>query len=123
VTPASRRILVVDDNPDVAHSFALLLEIIGNTVMTAPDGPTALTLVRDFKPEVIFLDIGLPGMDGYEVARHLRQEYGCGKFKLFALSGYGRDEDKQRSQQAGFDLHLVKPVDFDIIEELLANLS
>lgn len=68
---ASRRILVVDDNPDVAHSFAMLLEIIGHQVMIAPDGPTALGMVETFRPEIIFLDIGLPGMDGYEVARRL----------------------------------------------------
>lgn len=119
-TPESLRILVVDDNPDVAHSFTLLLDLMGHKVEIAPDGPTALRMVQSFMPEVIFLDIGLPGMDGYEVARQLRQTYAADTFKLFALSGYGDEKDKQRSLQAGFDLHLVKPVDLDIVEKLLA---
>lgn len=118
---ASRRILVVDDNPDVAHSFAMLLEIIGHQVMIAPDGPTALGMVETFRPEIIFLDIGLPGMDGHEVARRLRQTHGIGQFRLFALSGYGNKQDKERSRQAGFDRHLVKPLDMDSVEELLAT--
>lgn len=117
--PASRRILVVDDNPDVSHSFAMLLELMGHKVTTAPDGPTALAMVAASRPEVIFLDIGLPGMDGHEVARRLRQAHGAEAFKLFALSGYGREEDRQRSRQAGFDQHLIKPVELDVIEKLL----
>jgi CheY-like chemotaxis protein len=94
---------------------------MGHEVSIAPDGPSALSMVQKSMPEVVFLDIGLPGMDGYEVARRLREAHGSGKFKLYALSGYGRSEDLLRSAQAGFDQHLAKPVEFDDIEALLAS--
>lgn len=118
---ASRRVLVVDDNPDVAQSFTMLLEVMGYNVAIATDGPSALDMISKYQPEIIFLDIGLPGMDGYEVAQHLRQAHELGAFKLYALSGYGTSEDRRHSEQVGFDRYLVKPVDFDTLKQLLAT--
>jgi CheY-like chemotaxis protein len=112
-----RRILVVDDSQDSAESLALLLELHGHEVRTAFAGPAALETASAFCPDVVLLDIGLPGMDGYEVARRLRAEHGgC---RLIALTGYGRDDDRRRSREAGFDHHLVKPVDLEELTRLL----
>jgi signal transduction histidine kinase/DNA-binding response OmpR family regulator len=107
----ARRILVVDDNVDAAESLAVLLGIWGHEVQVAHDGVAALELAPKFDPELVFLDIGLPEMNGYDVARHLRQDTGLTKAKYIALSGYGTEHDQRRSREAGFDLHLVKPVD------------
>lgn len=110
--PSDRnRILVVDDNADLAQATAQLLSLHGYEVRTAYDGPSALEAAVHFAPHVCVLDIGLPVMDGYEVARRLRQ---CVlDLRLIAISGYGRDGDQRRSQEAGFDAHLVKPVDWN----------
>jgi PAS domain S-box-containing protein len=116
-----RRVLVVDDNRDSAESIALLAEIWGHEVRTALDGPSALEIAAAYRPEVILLDIGLPGMDGYEVARRLRQRAGGGPV-LVAMTGYGMEEDRRRSREAGFDHHLVKPVDPEGLRALLADL-
>ncbi len=116
---ASRRVLLVDDNPDALETSVMLLEMMGHTVETAADGVKAVDVARTFKPEVMFLDLGLPGRDGYEVARILRQEFPKGTLLLIALSGYGQDEDRRRTREAGFDEHLVKPVDPDVLERLL----
>ena len=105
------RILVVDDNADSAESMALLLSLSGHETRTAGDGPAALEAFRAFRPAVVLLDIGLPGMDGYEVARRLRAEAGEAGATLVAVTGYGEDYDRQRAREAGFDHHLVKPVD------------
>jgi PAS domain S-box-containing protein len=115
------RILVVDDNVDGAKSLALLLRLEGgHEVRVAHDGPAALELARDFHPDVVFLDIGLPkGMDGYEVARRLRQQPGLGEALLVALTGFGQEEDRRRSLAAGFHAHLVKPVNPDLLREIL----
>jgi PAS domain S-box-containing protein len=118
-----RRILVVDDNVDAAASLAMLLQVEQHDVRTAHDGPTALHVAEAFRPEVIFLDIGLPRMDGYEVARRLRKQAGLEKTLLVALTGYGQEEDRRRSQQAGFDAHLVKPADPVALQQLLAGLG
>ena len=120
-TPASagQRILVVDDNLDSAESLALLLGFQGHEVRTAGDGPGAIETARSFQPEVVFLDIGLPGMDGYEVARNLRADPGLDGAILIAMTGYGREEDVRRALESGFDRHLTKPVDFAEIEKLL----
>jgi PAS domain S-box-containing protein len=115
---AGRRILVVDDNQDSAESLALLLEIHGHEVRTAFAGLDALETASTFRPDVVLLDIGLPGMDGYEVARRLRADDHRGL--LVALTGYGRDDDRQRSLEAGFDHHLVKPVDLDELARVLS---
>jgi PAS domain S-box-containing protein len=104
-----RRVLVVDDNEDAGESLALLLGGKGHEVRVVRDGPAALDEVRSWRPAVVFLDIGLPGMDGFEVAQRLRQEHGTGGPRLVALTGYGQDEDRRRGQDAGFDEFLVKP--------------
>jgi PAS domain S-box-containing protein len=106
-----RRVLVVDDNQDAADSLAVLLRLAGQDVQVAYDGAAALSLARSFRPEVVFLDIGLPGMDGYEVARRLREHLDGQKTVLVAVTGYGQDEDRRRSRDAGFDFHMVKPAE------------
>jgi two-component system CheB/CheR fusion protein len=102
---------VVDDNVDAADSLALLLRAGGHEVQTAYDGPTALETAGAFHPEVVFLDIGLPEVDGYEVARRLRRQPGLEKSLLVAVTGYGQEEDRRRAAAAAFDAHLVKPAD------------
>ncbi|HEY6863818.1 MAG TPA: chemotaxis protein CheB [Burkholderiales bacterium] len=118
---APHRVLVVDDNEDSAHSLAELLSAAGHEVKTARDGAQTFETVAAFRPEVILLDIGLPGMDGYEVARRVRRQSGNGRALLIALTGYGRDEDRRLSQEAGFDYHLTKPVDLQKLKTLLAG--
>jgi signal transduction histidine kinase/DNA-binding response OmpR family regulator len=112
------RILVVDDNIDGADSLAVLLRLGGHEVSLAHDGPTALDIAQAFHPEIVLLDIGLPGMDGYQVAKRLRSGPATREAILVAVTGYGRDEDRQRSQEAGFDHHLVKPVSFDALRQV-----
>jgi CheY-like chemotaxis protein len=118
VANGSRRVLIVDDNKDSAESMAVLLRLHGHEVRLAYDGLSALEEAQDFRPELIFLDLDLPKMDGYEVARRLRPA--MKDVTLVAMTGYGQEEDRQRTQGAGFNLHLVKPVDFDRLEELLS---
>lgn len=113
--PRKSRILVVDDNVDGADSLAVLLRLGGHEVSLAHDGPAALDMAHAFKPEVILLDIGLPGMDGFEVAKRLRTREANQETVIVAVTGYGRDEDRNRSREAGFDHHLVKPVSFDAL--------
>jgi two-component system CheB/CheR fusion protein len=117
---ARHRILVVDDNADSAESLALLLGLWHHEVKTAPDGPTALALAPQFRPDVVILDIGLPKMNGYDVARELRKLPGVGTALLVALSGYGQEEDRKLSHEAGFAHHLMKPVDPDDLAAVLA---
>ncbi len=117
----ARRVLVVDDNRDSADSLGLLLELQGHKVCIVHDGPGALAAAQTHRPHAVLLDIGLPGMDGYEVARQLRQLPGLDRVLLIAMTGYGQEEDKRRSQQAGFDAHLVKPADLDAVQALLAH--
>ena len=117
-----RRILVVDDNKDAVESLALLLSIVGQTVATARDGLEALAQFEQFGPEVVVLDLGLPGLNGYEVARRIRAMHHPTPPVLVALTGWGQDEDRRRTVEAGFDHHLVKPVDFDALKALLAGL-
>jgi signal transduction histidine kinase len=120
---APRRILVVDDNRDSAESLATLLRLIGNEVRTAHDGRQALEVAAEYRPDMVLLDIGLPVLNGYEVARRLRTEPGYGRPMLVALTGYGSEEDRHRSQSSGFDHHMVKPVDFGALQTLLASLA
>lgn len=115
------RILVVDDNVDTAESLALLLRLRGHEVETAHDGPDALKKAGSFHPEVVLLDIGLPGLDGYQVAGRLRRRRQTAKALLVALTGYGQEEDQRLAREAGFDYHLTKPVDPLIIYDLLAR--
>jgi two-component system, chemotaxis family, CheB/CheR fusion protein len=117
------RILVVDDNAAAAESLSLLLQVTGHDVRTADDGPKALEIAAAFVPQVVLLDIGLPrGMDGYEVARRLRSLPGMESALLVALTGYGQDEDRHRSREAGIQGHVVKPADPAAIQDLLARL-
>ncbi|HET6574058.1 MAG TPA: chemotaxis protein CheB [Fimbriiglobus sp.] len=118
--PTPRRVLVVDDNVDAAQSEAVLLRMSGHEVHVAHSGPDALEAAAAFRPEVVLLDIGMPGMDGYEAARQLRRLPGLEAVKLVALSGYGTDEDRHRSAAAGFDAHLVKPADPVALTKFLA---
>jgi PAS domain S-box-containing protein len=117
------RVLVVDDNVDAANTLAMLLEINGHRVYTAHDGPAAIESSRAHKPDVMLLDIGLPGMDGYEVARRLRALPELSGAVLVALTGYGQDEDRRRSAAAGFDHHLVKPVDPQTLIDVLSRCT
>jgi CheY-like chemotaxis protein len=114
---------VVDDNRDAADSLALLLGLAGQDARAAYDGPSAVALARDFRPELAFLDIGMPGMDGYEVARRLRGEPRLWGVVLVALTGWGQEEDRRRAAEAGFDHHLVKPVEPGVVQEVLARLK
>ncbi len=120
---SGRRVLVVDDNVDGAESLANMLQIAGHDIRTAHSGPAALDAARPFHPEVVFLDIGLPGMSGYEVARCLRREPSLGGAVLVALTGWGSDDDKRQSKEAGFDFHLTKPVELSAIESILAKVA
>ncbi len=115
----SRRVLVVDDNVDGAQSLAIMLRFKGYEVRAVHDGDAALETAGAWRPDVVFLDIGLPGMDGHEVARRLRRELGLTDATLVAATGYGQEEDRRLSREAGFDFHLVKPVDLEALERLL----
>jgi PAS domain S-box-containing protein len=116
----SRRVLVVDDNVDAVDSIARVLRLFGHEVASAHDGPSALARAADFLPEVIVLDIGLPGMDGYEVARRLRAMPAFRRTLIVAATGYGQEDDRRRSRQAGFDHHLTKPVDPEQLRSIIA---
>ena len=117
------RVLIIDDNHNGALSTQMLVQMLGHVAEVAYDGRSALEKAAQFKPEVVFCDIGLPKMDGYEVARQLRQRTDCRDRFLIALSGYGMEDDKRRSVEAGFDFHVVKPVHPDKLEEILARIK
>ena len=117
-----RRILVADDNNDALESLATLLQLSGHEVYTAANGAVALESAEQHRPEVALLDIGMPKLDGYEVARRIRAQPWGQRITLVALTGWGQDSDRRRSQEAGFDSHLVKPLDLDKLTELLAEL-
>jgi PAS domain S-box-containing protein len=117
----ARRVLVVDDNDDAAQSLALVLRLAGHHVQVAHDGPEALALAGAHGPEVVLLDIGLPGMDGYEVATRLREMDGLAGALLVAVTGYGQDEDRRRTRAAGIALHLTKPVAIEELRDLVAG--
>jgi CheY-like chemotaxis protein len=123
-TAARSRVLVVDDDPAVVDSMAVLLQLEGHEVRAAASGEAALALARSFRPRVVLLDIGLQGMDGYQVARQLRaQQTADEKLCLVAVTGYGHEEARARSEDAGFDRHLVKPVDPEALCKLLADID
>jgi len=109
--PVNRRVLIADDNRDGAESLAMVMTVFGCEVKTAYDGASAVRTAESFKPEVIFLDLGMPGMDGFEAARRIRSLPGGSSIVLIALTGWGQERDRQRTAEAGFDAHLVKPVD------------
>jgi len=119
----AKRVLLVDDNVDAAESLAQLLSLSGHDARTAGDGGQALRLAQDFHPEVVFCDLGLPGMNGYEVAKELRLLPFGREIVLAALTGYGQPSDREKSAEAGFDAHLVKPVDPSVIESFLDDYA
>jgi CheY-like chemotaxis protein len=121
VVPSRRRVLIVDDNTDAAHTLAMLMEIGGHVVQFCYDGLSALKECETFLPEVVLLDIGLPGLDGLEVARRLRAMNLSPRPMLVALTGYGQADDVRRSREAGFDHHLVKPADPQALTALLTS--
>ena len=114
-----RRVLIVDDSEDGAESLAMLLQFGGHETYKAHDGFAAIEAARRLRPDVVLLDIGLPGLNGYEVCSRIRQEPWGKRATLVALTGWGQDEDRDRSREAGFDAHMVKPVDFDALLKLL----
>jgi CheY-like chemotaxis protein/two-component sensor histidine kinase len=118
-----RCILIVDDNRDSADSLAMLLEITGNKTHMAHDGAEALEAVEKYRPEVVLLDIGLPKLDGHEVCRRVRQQPWGKDIIVIALTGWGQEDDRRKSEEAGFNGHLVKPVDYDKLLELLSSLT
>ena len=120
-SPPRRRILVVDDNADSAETLALLLRMEGHEVRVAFDGPTALAAVQVDPPEVVLTDIGMPGMDGYELAERLRKMTGLENLSIVALTGWGGEDDRRRARQAGFDHHLMKPADPEALRRVLAH--
>jgi len=116
-----RRILVADDNVDAAATLSLLLEMMGHEVRTVHDGAGAVTVAETFVPHLVLLDIGMPRMDGYEACRHIRAQHWGHSMPVVALTGWGQTEDRQRSANAGFNQHLVKPVDRAALQRVLAT--
>ncbi len=119
--PIGRRVLVADDNQDAADSLAMILEMAGHDVRVVHDGRSALSVAEAFRPDTVLLDIGMPQLNGYEVAQALRQEPWGASITLIALTGWGQEDDRQRAIDAGFDRHLTKPVDPDALESLIAS--
>jgi CheY-like chemotaxis protein len=118
----ARRVLVVEDNEDAADALRMFLELLEHDVQVADSATAALQIAQSWQPQIVLSDIGLPGaMDGYALARSLRAVPGGGDIFLIALSGYGREQDKERAREAGFDEHLTKPVDIHALEALLAR--
>ena len=118
---APRRILVVDDNHDAATTLARLLKLLGHQVDTAQDGLEAVARAETFRADVILMDIGMPRLDGYEAARRIREQVHLQPLKLVALTGWGHEEHRRRSAESGFDAHILKPVDVQALETLLAG--
>jgi two-component system CheB/CheR fusion protein len=114
------RILVVEDNPDAAESLRMLLELFGYEVQVAHCGRAAVEAAERWQPEVVLCDIGLPGMSGYEVVAALRRLPATAAARVIAVTGYGQEEDRRRSREAGFDMHLVKPVDPNALHAVLS---
>jgi CheY-like chemotaxis protein len=115
---ATCRVLIVDDNADSADSLATILDLLGHPARSVIDPHEAVAAARDFKPDVVFLDIGMPGMSGYDVARALRATGDLPSMRLVALTGWGQPGDRRRSAEAGFDHHLVKPAELSEIESI-----
>lgn len=121
-TAPPRRILVVDDNKDVARSLVTLLTMEGHEARAAYSGAEAVEVAQEIRPEVVFMDIGMPSMNGHQACRRIREfDWGNG-ISLIALTGWGQDDDRLRSEQAGFYAHLVKPLEFDDLERVLKHL-
>ena len=116
-----QRVLVVDDNVDAAQSLAMLLELLGAETRVVNSGPDALAAIALFAPTAVVLDIGMPGMDGYEVARRIRADTRHDGVTLVAMTGWGQDEDRRRTRAAGFDHHLIKPPDIVALQSVLST--
>ena len=116
---AGRRVMIVDDNKDAGDALAMLLELAAHEVRVAYSGRGALTLAQTFRPDVAFIDIGMPDLSGYEVAQAIRREPWGAQIRLVALTGWGQHDDRERAKEAGFDRHITKPVDSEVIEPLL----
>jgi signal transduction histidine kinase/CheY-like chemotaxis protein len=119
-TPAGKRILIVEDSEDQAQTLAMVLELMGHQIRRARDGPSALEMLKEFLPDVALVDLGLPGMSGYDLARRIREQPQLRHLMLVAQSGWGRKQDRQRARRAGFDHHLVKPFDLQRLNNLLS---
>jgi CheY-like chemotaxis protein len=116
------RILVVDDNVDAATTLSMILEACGYQTRMAHDGMAALEVAQEFRPQLAFLDIGMSVMDGYDTARSIRRLRGLENMRLVALTGWGAESDRRKSDEAGFDHHLTKPVELEVVQDLLAKL-
>ena len=124
VAPRVRsRALIIDDNRDAAITTAMFVEELGGTALTAFDGATGLAAVESFRPDIVFMDIGMPGLDGYEVCRRIREMPAQRHVVIVAITGWGQAQDKQRALDVGFDAHLTKPVDPDALAQLLAGAA
>jgi CheY-like chemotaxis protein len=120
---SSLRILIVDDNRDAADSLVMLLRLMGNDTRTAYDGQEGVEAAEEFRPDVILLDIGLPKLNGYEACRRIREQPWGKKAILIAVTGWGQEEDRRRSREAGFNHHMVKPVDPQELMKLLTSFQ
>jgi two-component system CheB/CheR fusion protein len=121
VPAGGRLVLLIEDNVDTCESLSVALGLIGHQVCTAHDGKTGIATAHELKPDVVLCDIGLPDIDGYEVARMLRWDETLGSTRLIALSGYARPEDKRRAKEAGFDAHISKPPELEELTEMLGK--
>ena len=114
-------VLLIEDNQLTAESTRLLLDDDGYDVKTAHNGPSGLETARTFRPQIVLCDIGLPGMDGYQVVKALRQDQEFASSYIIAMTGYGRDEDQRQAHEAGFDMHMTKPIDYNNLRQTLAG--
>jgi CheY-like chemotaxis protein len=120
--PNPRRILIIDDSRDAAHTLKMLLGKVGHQVEVVTDGASGIETARRSAPEIIFCDIGMPGMDGYQVAAALRADETTRNAYLVALTGYGQDDDQTKALQSGFDKHLTKPVGWSTLQSIIAEV-
>lgn len=123
MSPNSRRVLIVEDLQDSAETLAVMLRLMGHEVEYVTDALMALDVAKRLRPQLIFLDIGMPKLDGYALAAKLREEFGFESLRLVALTAWGRAEDRARARQAGFDAHVLKPADPAILESILETLQ
>jgi CheY-like chemotaxis protein len=121
VPHVASRVVIIDDNQDAADTMSMLVEQLGGSARTAHDAASGLAAVQEFHPDIVFLDIGMPGMDGYEACRRIRQQPSARNVVVVAVTGWGRSQDKQRALDAGFDAHLTKPVDPTALARVLAR--
>ncbi|MBX9652862.1 response regulator, partial [bacterium] len=122
-SPDKRRVLIVDDNVDASSSLALMLDFMGNETRIAHDGQRAIDVAAEFHPDLILLDIGMPHLNGLEAAAEIRKRAWGREIMLVALTGWGQEEDRRRTKEAGFDLHLTKPIDFSVLTEVLDSIK